>query len=230
MTATRTTSWPSCPGRTTCPPPRRSPRCAPAPSARPTSRPRRPRRPGSGPTLKDSGSALRQDRLAVQGQVRPDDGVRRLGVDRLHLRRRDHGDQRQRFGDHGHDDRGQGGGQVHLDRVPVRQPRRRPAVAGQGASSTAWSRPPATAKPSFNFLHVLLPHGPWHYTDTGRPYPYPAVGPGSRQRRRLAEPAVAGAGQPRPRDAPAVVRGQAARRRADQAAGRRTCSTSRCSS
>ncbi|BEP14611.1 hypothetical protein acdb102_29220 [Acidothermaceae bacterium B102] len=36
----------------------------------------------------------------------------------------------------------------------------------------------ATAKPSFNFLHVLLPHGPWHYTDTGRPYPYPAVGPG----------------------------------------------------
>ena len=37
---------------------------------------------------------------------------------------------------------------------------------------------PATSKPSFNFLHVLLPHGPWHYTDSGRPYPYPAVGPG----------------------------------------------------
>jgi hypothetical protein len=37
---------------------------------------------------------------------------------------------------------------------------------------------PATAKPSFKFLHVLLPHGPWHFTDTGRPYPYPTVGPG----------------------------------------------------
>jgi hypothetical protein len=36
----------------------------------------------------------------------------------------------------------------------------------------------AKAKPSFNFLHVLLPHGPWHYTDSGRPYPYPPVGPG----------------------------------------------------
>ena len=34
------------------------------------------------------------------------------------------------------------------------------------------------AKPSFRFLHVLLPHGPWHFTETGRPYPYPATGPG----------------------------------------------------
>jgi hypothetical protein len=37
---------------------------------------------------------------------------------------------------------------------------------------------PAKAKPSFKFLHVLLPHGPWHYTEDGRPYPYPATGPG----------------------------------------------------
>jgi hypothetical protein len=37
---------------------------------------------------------------------------------------------------------------------------------------------PANQKPAFRFLHVLLPHGPWHYTDTGRPYPYPTTGPG----------------------------------------------------
>ena len=37
---------------------------------------------------------------------------------------------------------------------------------------------PKGTKPSFKFLHVLLPHGPWHFTDSGRPYPYPAVGPG----------------------------------------------------
>ena len=38
--------------------------------------------------------------------------------------------------------------------------------------------PPPNTRPTFKFLHVLLPHGPWHYTESGRPYPYPAVGPG----------------------------------------------------
>ncbi len=39
--------------------------------------------------------------------------------------------------------------------------------------------PPAKTKPTFKFLHVLLPHGPWRYNESGRPYPYPpAVGPG----------------------------------------------------
>jgi Sulfatase len=37
---------------------------------------------------------------------------------------------------------------------------------------------PVNAKPTFRFLHVLLPHGPWHFDQNGRPYPYPAVGPG----------------------------------------------------
>jgi hypothetical protein len=37
---------------------------------------------------------------------------------------------------------------------------------------------PKGTKPTFKLLHVLLPHGPWHFTESGRPYPYPTTGPG----------------------------------------------------
>ena len=103
-----------------------------------------------------------------------------------------------------------------LSGVTVEQPKQEGRRSTPAASATSTTfvdslKPPVEGKPTLDFLHVLLPHGPWLYFPDGR-----ASAVASRQRAGPKRRALVGR-RPREPGAPAAppparVRGHAARR------------------